>query len=61
MRFKDKAMAIALSDDEVSDNEFVSDENENFIAFTATVVVDESVAVEENPSNGELSKDADLQ
>ena len=33
----------------------------NFIAFTATVVVNESISVEENPSDGELSKDADLQ
>ena len=58
---KGKAMAVTLSDDEVSDNEFGSDEDGNFIAFIATTVVDESVVVEENPSNGELSKDADLQ
>ena len=53
-------MAVTLSDDEVSDNESGSDEDGNFITFIATVVVDESVAVEENPSNGELSEDADL-
>ena len=53
-------MAITISDDEVSDNESGSDEDGNIIAFTATTVVDESVAVEENPSNGELSKDVDL-
>ena len=53
-------MAVTLSNDEVFDNESGSDEDGNFIAFTTTAVVDESVAVEENPSNGELSKDADL-
>ena len=46
-------MAITLSDDEVSNNESGSDEDENFITFTATTVVDESVVVEENPSDGE--------
>ena len=55
-----KAMAVTLSDDEVSDNEAGSDEDGNFIAFTATAVVDKSVAVEENPSEGELSEDANL-
>ena len=54
-------MAVTLSNDEVSDNEFGSDENGNFIAFTTTAVVNESVFAEENPSNGELSKDVDLQ
>ena len=61
MRSKGKAMAVTLSDDEVSDNESGSNEDGNFIAFTAIVVVDESVAVEENPSDGELFEDADLQ
>ena len=61
IRSKDKAMVITLSDDEVSDHESGSDENENFIAFTATAMVDESVVVEENPSNGELFECADLQ
>ena len=42
-------MAVTLSDDEVSDNESGSDENGNFIAFIATIVVDESVAIEEIP------------
>ena len=60
LRSKGKAMAVTLSDDQVSDNEFDSDEDGNFITFTTTTVVDESVAVEENPSNGELSEDADL-
>ena len=54
-------MVVTLSDDEVSDNESGSDEDGNFIAFTATAIVDESVIIEENPSDGELSKDADLQ
>ena len=61
LRSKGKAMAVTLSDDEVSDNESGSDEDGNFIAFTATAVVDESVAIEKNPSDGELSEDADLQ
>ena len=61
LRSKGKAMAVTLSDDEVFDNESGSDEDGNFIAFTATAVVDESVVVEENPSDGELSEDADLQ
>ena len=60
MVVKGKAMAITLSDDEVSDHESDSDEVGNFIAFTATAVVDESISVKENPSNGELSKDVDL-
>ena len=52
-------MAVVLSDDEVCDNESGGDEDGNFIAFTATTVVDESVAVEENLSDEELSEDAD--
>ena len=61
LRSKGKAMTVTLNDDEVSDNEPSSDEDGNFIAFTATALVDESVAIEENPSDGELSEDADLQ
>ena len=61
LTFKGKAMVVILSDDEVSDNEYGSDEDGNFIAFTSTAIVDESVAVEENPSDGELSEDANLQ
>ena len=45
LRSKGKAMVVTLSDDEVSDNESGSDEDGNFIAFTATAVVDESVVV----------------
>ena len=54
-------MAVTLSDDEVSDNESGSDEGGNFITFTATAIVDKSVVVKENPSDGELFEDADLQ
>ena len=61
LRSKGKVMAVTLSDDEVSDNESGSDEDGNFIAFTATTIVNESVAVEENTSDGELSEDTDLQ
>ena len=61
LRSKGKAMAMTLSDDEVSDHESGSDKNGNFITFTAIAVVDESVVVVENPSDGELSEDADLQ
>ena len=55
------ATVVTPSDDEVSDNESGSDEDGNFITFTATAVVNKSVAVKENPSNGELCEDADLQ
>ena len=61
LRSKGKVMTITLSDDEVSNHEFGSDEDGNFIAFIATAVVDESVVAEKNPSNGELSECADLQ
>ena len=54
-------MTVTLSDDEVSDDESGCDEDGNFIAFTATPVVNESVFAEENPFDGELSEDADLQ
>ena len=54
-------MAVTLSDDEVSDNESNSNEDGNFITFTTTAVIDESVAVEENHFDRELSEDVDLQ
>ena len=54
-------MVVTFSDDEVSDDESGCNEDGNFIAFTTTAVVNESVSAEENPSDGELSKDADLQ
>ena len=61
LKSKGKAMAVTLSDDEVSDDESGCDDDGNFIAFTATAVVNESVSAKENPSDGELFKDADLQ
>ena len=54
-------MIVTLSDDEVSNHESGSDKDGNFSTFTATAVVNESVLVDENPSNGELSENADLQ
>ena len=54
-------MVVTLSDGEVSDHEFGSDEDGNFFAFTVTAVVDENVLVEENLSDGKLSECADLQ
>ena len=54
-------MTVTLSDDEVSDHKSGSDENGNFIAFTATTVIVENVVVDENPSDEELSKSVDLQ
>ena len=61
LRSKGKAMVVTLSDGEVSDDESECDEDGNFIAFTATAVVNESISAEENLSDGELSEDADLQ
>ena len=61
LRSKGKAMAVILNDNEVSDHEFGSDEDGNFIAFTATAVIDESVVIDENPSNGEFYENANLQ
>ena len=49
-------MAVTLSEKEVSNHESGSDEDGNFFAFTATAVVYESVLVEENPSDGELTE-----
>ena len=61
LKSKGKAMAVTFSDGEVSDDESGYDEDGNFIAFTATTAVNESISAEENPSDGELSEDADLQ
>ena len=60
LRSKGKAMTVTLSDDEVSDDESGCNKDENFIAFTTATIVNESVSVEENPSNGEFFEDADL-
>ena len=54
-------MTVTLSDSEVSDDELECDKDGNFIAFTATAVVNESISTKENPSDGELSENADLQ
>ena len=61
LRSKDKAMPVTLSDDEVFNNESGSDEDGNFITFTATAIVEKSVVVEENFSDGELFECANLQ
>ena len=61
MRSKGKAMAITFSDDEVFDHKSGSDEDGNFFAFIATAVVDKSVLVKKNPSDGELFECPDLQ
>ena len=53
LRSKGKAMVVTFSDD--------SDEDGNFIAFTAIAIVDESVVVDENPFDGELFESTDLQ
>ena len=54
LRSKGKAMVVTLSDDEVYDHESGSDDDGNFITFTATAIFDESVVVDENPSDREL-------
>ena len=51
LKSKGKAMAVTLSDDEVSDDESGCNKDGNFIAFTSTAVVNESVSAEENPSD----------
>ena len=60
LKSKGKAMTVTLSDDEVYDHEYGSDKDGNFIVFTVTTIVDENVMVDENPSDGELSKSVDL-
>ena len=61
MRSKSKVIVVTLSDDGVSDYESGSDDDANFITFTATTIGDESFMVDKNPFDGELSEDADLQ
>ena len=56
LKSKGKAMAVTFSDGEVSNDESECDEDGNFIAFTATVVVSESISAEENPSMGNSLK-----
>ena len=43
LKSKGKTMAVTLSDDEASDDESECDKDGNFIAFTATAVVNESI------------------
>ena len=61
LRSKGKVISITLSDDEDSDHESESDQEGNFMAFTAIAEVSDSKIVDENPSDGELSENADLQ
>ena len=61
LKSKCKIMVVTLSDGEIFDDELECDEDGNFIAFTATAVVSESISAEKSPSDGELSEDADLQ
>ena len=61
LKSKGKAMAITLSNGEISDDESECDEDGNFIAFTAPTMVSESISAEENPSDRELFEDTDLQ
>ena len=46
LKSKGKTMAVTLSDGEVSDDESECDEDGNFIAFTTTAVVSESISTE---------------
>ena len=61
LRSKGKVMVVTLGDDEVSNHESESDQEGNFMAFTAIAVISEIEAVDENPSDGELYENADLQ
>ena len=54
-------MVVTLNDDEVFDHESESDQEWNFMAFTAIAVVSEIETADENPSDRELSKNANLQ
>ena len=60
LRSKGKAFVVTLSDDEIFDHESGSDEDGNFITFTAIAIVDKSVVVDEKPFHEELSENADL-
>ena len=54
-------MVVTLSNDEVSNHEPESDQEGNFMAFTATAIVSETETVDEKPSDGEPSENDDLQ
>ena len=47
LKSKGKTMTVTLSDDDVSDHESGNDDDGNFIAFTATIVVDENVVAKD--------------
>ena len=49
LRSKSKVIVVTLSDDEISNHESGINEDGNFIAFTITTVVDESVVANEKP------------
>ena len=49
LKSKGKTMVVTLSDGEVSDDESSCDEDRDFITFTATVVVNESISAEKKP------------
>ena len=61
LKSKGKAMVVTFSDNEISNDESSYDNDENFITFIATAIVDERVVIDENPSNGELFENDDLQ
>ena len=54
-------MVVTLSNDEVSNHESESDQEGNFMAFTATAIVSETETVDEKPSDGEPFENDDLQ
>ena len=54
-------MAVTLNDDGVFDHESESDQEWTFMAFTAIAVVSEIETTDDYPSDGELSKNIDLQ
>ena len=60
LRSKGKAMAVTLGDDEVSDHEFESDHEGNFMALIVIAAVSEIETTDENPSDRELSENASL-
>ncbi|KAM3741618.1 hypothetical protein ACB098_07G009900 [Castanea mollissima] len=54
-------MAISLSDDEGTNHKSESDQAGNFMAFIAIAVVGETETIDENSTDGKLSKNANLQ
>ena len=54
-------MLFRSGDDEVSNHESESDQEGNFMAFTATNVVSEIKTIDENPFDGELFENANMQ